>query len=78
MSEDAEFDETDEMTEVLEESDLVLGFVWHDEEQHWDLESYSFPETFTEVEVEKLADLAREFAEGLNRAGLVLPPIEEE
>lgn len=78
MSDEEDFDETEDMTEVLELSDLVLGFTWHDDEQHWDLESYSFPETFTESEVERLAEMAREFAEQLNRAGLVLPPIEDE
>lgn len=67
------FDETEDGSEVVELSDLMLGFGWHDEGQHWDLESVSFPDTFTDEQVDRLAQLAGEFAERLTQEGFLLP-----
>ncbi|MGH2442881.1 MAG: hypothetical protein ACRDFX_06935 [Chloroflexota bacterium] len=78
MSEDTEFTDAENIEEIAEASDLLFGFAWHDEGQHWDLSSFSFPDVFDEAQADQLSQMAQEFAERLTQAGLALPEEDEE
>lgn len=68
-------DENDlETVDISEVSDLILGFQYHDEEQHWHAAAYLMPDSFTDQQAEQLENLAEEFAQRLTQAGLSLPP----
>jgi hypothetical protein len=70
---DEEF--TDEQFgDIVDASDLLIGFVWHDDGQHWHPAAFSYPDTFTEEQINSLEELAGEFADRLSSAGLTLPP----
>lgn len=64
----------EEAEDITEVSDLVLGFAFHDEGQHWHPSAYLMPDTFTEQQAQELEQLADEFAQRLSKANLTLPP----
>lgn len=75
MNDDMEFVETEDEDEIMEMGDLLLGFAWHDEARHWHVAGYSFPETFTDVQVSRLEALAEDIARRLSEEGLS-PPVQ--
>lgn len=72
MTDEADFTETGDAADILEAADVVLGFAWHAEENHWHLASYSFPDTFDEQQEDRLETLAEQFADELTKAGLTI------
>jgi hypothetical protein len=60
--------------DIVDASDLLIGFVWHDEGQHWHPAAFSYPDTFSEEQIDQLEELATEFADRLSGSGLTLPP----
>lgn len=68
----------EEFGDIIDASDLLIGFAWHDEGQHWHPAAFSYPDTFTDEQIDQLEQLAGEFADRLSSAGLTLPPAEEQ
>lgn len=68
----------EEFGDIIDASDLLIGFAWHEEGQHWHPAAFSYPDTFTEEQIDQLEQLAGEFADRLSSAGLTLPPAEEQ
>jgi hypothetical protein len=64
----------EEFDDIISASDLLIGFAWHEEGQHWHPAAFSYPDTFSEEQVDQLEQLAGEFADRLSSAGLTLPP----
>lgn len=74
---DAEFSD-EEVGDIIDASDLLIGFAWHEEGQHWHPAAFSYPDTFTDEQIDQLEGLASEFADRLSSASLTLPPVEEQ
>ncbi|HZU11964.1 MAG TPA: hypothetical protein VFB58_03920 [Chloroflexota bacterium] len=72
MDNDNSWTETDE-SEVEQESDLMLGFVWHDEEKHWHPVAFSYPDTFSDADVDRLEQFLDRVADELTQAGFTIP-----
>lgn len=66
----------EEFGDIIDASDLLIGFAWHEEGQHWHPAAFSYPDTFTEEQIDQLEQLAGEFADRLSSASLTLPPQE--
>lgn len=72
MDNENDWTETDE-SEVEQESDLMMGFVWHDEGKHWHPVAFSYPDSFSEAEVDKLEQFMDRVAQELDNSGFTIP-----
>jgi len=66
-------EEIEDFGGIEEASDLVIGFAWHDDGGHWHPAAFSYPDTFTDEQIDQLESLSNYFAERLTGAGLLLP-----